>query len=133
MPLVVLFFATVASLIFYFVRSEMYSDWETTTGMITSVEIKGVKLNKTIMYYYSYCIDGKEYSGRDSFSSSKPNLYNEGQQTEIWYNLDNPAESRFAKPGPQLYVYIPFVFAMPIMLVVYNFYSRIENKTRRLR
>lgn len=54
-----------------------------------------------------------------------------GDQKEIWYNPDNHSKSSFYKPGPDLYPYVPFIFAIPIMLAAYHVQAKKENKSLR--
>lgn len=139
MPLLVLVIAAVISVAFYFVRIEIHKDWRTTTGTITNIEI--TKRNSrgiggggwTIHYYWTYNVDGVEYSGYDNFHYYRGESSNKsiGDQKEIWYNPDNHSKSSFYKPGPDLYPYAPFIFAIPIMLAVYHVQAKKENKRLR--
>ena len=139
LPLLVLLVAAVISAVLYFVRIEIHKDWQTTIGTITNVEIKHRrKFGKVggggwhIHYYWIYTVDGVEYSGYDYFGYRKnSNNKSIGDQKEIWYNPDNHSESSFYKPGPDLYPYAPFIFAIPIMLAVYHTQAKKENKRLR--
>lgn len=134
MPLLVLVIAAVISVVLYFVRIEIHKDWQTTIGTVTKVEVTRKSSHriggggKTFHYYWTYNIDGVEYSGYETFGGNKM-LYNIGDKKEIWYNPDNHSESRFVKPGPELYPYIPFIFAITVMLAVYSLQAKKENKS----
>lgn len=138
MPLLVLVIAAVISAVLYFVRIEIHKDWQTTTGTITNIEVKH-RSNRglggggwRIHYYWTYTVDGVEYSGYDNFGYRKnSNNKSIGDQKEIWYNPDNHSKSSFYKPGPDLYPYAPFIFAIPIMLAVYHVQAKKENKRLR--
>lgn len=138
MPLLVLVLAAVISVVLYFVRIEIHKDWQTTTGTITNIEVKH-RSNRglggggwRIHYYWTYTVDGVEYSGYENFGYRKnSNNKSIGDQKEIWYNPDYHSESSFYKPGPDLYPYVPFIFAIPIMLAVYHTQAKKENKSLR--
>lgn len=132
-PLLVLIIASMISAILYFVIIETHNDWKTTTGTITNIEITQRRKNpgKYIHYYWSYSVDGVEYTGYDVFNYSGKQDDNEGDKKEIWYNPDNHSISQLFKPSPNLSVYIPFIFAVPIMLAVYHLQAQKDNKSRR--
>lgn len=138
MPLLVLVIAAVISVVLYFVRIEIHKDWQTTTGTITNIEFtyrRHTRLRNggwVIHYCWTYTVDGVDYSGYDDFAYRKNSNNNSiGDQKEIWYNPDNHSESSFYKPGPDLYPYVPFIFAVPIMLAVYHIQAKKENKSLR--
>ncbi|MBQ2326617.1 MAG: hypothetical protein II376_03595, partial [Clostridia bacterium] len=56
MPLVVLIMAALLSVIQYFVVTERYKDWKTTTAVITDIEITDRRkhVGKWIHYYWNY-------------------------------------------------------------------------------
>jgi len=119
--------------ILYFTITEIHRDWQTTTGTITNIDItfRRKHAGKRIHYYWTYTVDGVDYSGYDVFAYDEQ-LYAEGDEKEIWYNPDNHSESQFTKPSPSLYVYIPFVFALPVMLAVYDLHAKKERKSLHL-
>lgn len=130
MPLSVLLLAAIISAVLYFVRIEIFKDWQTTTGTVTNTEITHGKQRRWVInYYWSYTVDGVEYSGYDNFNYRKPSKnFSAGAQKKIYYNPENPSQSSFHKPGPDIYPYIPFIFAVPVMLAVYHTQAQKESK-----
>lgn len=134
MPLLVLVIAAIISIALYFVRIEIHKDWQTTTGTITKTEVtkRRSHVGWIMHYYWTYSVDGVEYSEYDNFYYRQNLHYKSiGDQQEIWYNPDNHSESSYYKPGPEMYPYIPFIFAIPIMLAVYHVQTKKENKSLR--
>ena len=114
-PIVVLLIAAIISAAFYFVRTEMFSDWQSVTGTVTMVEVRGRSKRRSVNYNYTYTVDSQQYTGYESFSGRKAE-YKVGDQKEVWYDPDDPSSSRFIKPGPELYVYVPLLLGIPLAL-----------------
>lgn len=134
-PLCVLCLAIIASVTLYFTRINKFKDWKSTVGTVTHTEVthgspRGKSFgSSSVYYYYSYEVDGKAYEGLDVFSGKKAN-YETGERCEIWYDPDNAEKSAFgARPGPGLYVYIPFIMALPCMLASYSYFAKKEKRS----
>ena len=72
-----------------------------TSGHITRKEVRNFRPNqqtgKENWVSYEYALDGKSYSGEEKVEYA--DLWhglNEGQETEIYYNRENPGESHVA-------------------------------------
>lgn len=129
LPLAVLLVALFLSIIIFFTITEKHQNWQTTTGTITSIEItdRTRGAGEYIHYHWTYIIDDVSYSGYDVFHYSGSLNIKQGDEKEIWYNPANPSESQFSKPSPSLSVYIPFLFAIPIMLAFYHLQAKKEH------
>lgn len=133
-PFCVLCFATIVSVIIYFVRINEFKNWKPTVGTVTYTEVRSggphgkFGASSTVYYYYSYEVDRKTYKGLDAFSGKKAR-YEKGEKCEIWYDPSNAEKSSFGgKPGPDLYIYIPFIMALPCMLALYSYFAKKEKK-----
>lgn len=60
---------------------------------------------------------------------AKKHAMKKGEKCEIWYDPSNAEKSSFGgKPGPDLYIYIPFIMALPCMLALYSYFAKKEKK-----
>lgn len=125
-PVIVFSLAIICSVSLYFIRTEQYKDWKTAPGIVLEIKhYRGsggggkfhISSGPSHRIIYSYTIDGNDYTGESIPYSGYDSDYWEGQATSIWYNPDNPADSSFHKPGPDLDSYAPFIFAVPISLM----------------
>nr|WP_317413277.1 DUF3592 domain-containing protein [uncultured Solibaculum sp.] len=114
-PIVILIAACIASLGIYFARTQQYKDWVSASGVVLDIENYHRKSSSSHRIYYSYSVDGTVYTG-DSLYSGTHTDFKAGDETDVWYNPQNPAESSFHKPGPGLDPYAPFFIGVPLAL-----------------
>lgn len=62
-----------------------------TNGLIDSVSIMGNAINNRVKYFYSYQINGREFSGYTNFSGLEIKA---GERVLIEYNIQKPNISR---------------------------------------
>lgn len=117
LPIAILLIACIASVGIYFARTEQYKDWVSTPGVIVDIEnYRGSrKRNDSHRIYFSYRVDGVDYTG-DTLYSGTSTDFSPGGSTDVWYNPENPSESSFHKPGPGLDPYGPFFIGIPLAL-----------------
>ncbi len=122
-PIAILAAACIASIGIYFARTEQYKDWVSTPGIILDIETYRSKRSSSHRIYYSYSVDDMAYTG-DSLYSGTHTDFSEGDETDVWYNPQNPSESSFHKPGPGLDPYAPFFIGIPLALGAFGFRRR---------
>lgn len=108
-----------------YARTAQYKDYVSTQGVITRIDMRyssGNSSDGNHTIYFTYTVDGTEYSGANSYSGKNTDFY-EGQTVEVWYDPDNPEESSFHKPGPGLDPYVPLFFCIPVAGVAYRMAS----------
>lgn len=134
----ILAIAAIASVSLYFIKTEEYKDWMSTEGILINMEQhnsrggkRHVGSSRSYSLYYAYAVDGKSYDGVDSFSGSIPAEHFIGEQVEVWYNPAYPSHSMYSKPGPGLWPYVPFIFAVPIFFIILG--GGFNRKERGLR
>lgn len=119
-PVIIIVIALICSVCIYYVRNERYKDWVSVSGVITNVE-QYVSSNRTRHnIYYSYNVNGAEYTGEESFMGNNNGHYS-GEICDIWYDPDNITDSRFEKPGPGLNIFAPFFLGIPLAVGMYGF------------
>ena len=108
--------ATALSIFLSIVKTKEYSDWISTDAVITDWRsAKGVRH----ILYFRYYVDDVEYYGQDSFRGNFPQ--NEiGDTVTVWYDPDNASRVTISdtKPDAGLWIYAPFIFAVPISLYI---------------
>ncbi len=132
-PLVVLIIAALLSLFFYIYRTERFRDWQSTVGIITDYKVTKSHSRRggtttTHSFHYTYTVDNVTYTGTDSFGGVSKE-YHIGDDTEVWYDPQNHADSAMGKPGPELYVYAPLFLAAPLALAACT--SSILSRNKR--
>lgn len=115
-PLLLLFAALISSVCISFFKTEQYKDWKPTSGIVLENRQYISRLSgRSHRIYYSYHIDGKTYTGSNSYYGFSHEVA-EGDVTDVWYNPDNPSESSFHQPGPLIEPYVPFFLVFPLVL-----------------
>lgn len=118
-PLILLLAALISSVSIYAFRTEQYKDWKATPGIVLENRQYISRVSgRSHRIYYSYTIDGKTYTGSDSYHGFNSD-FEEGDSTEVWYNPDDPSESSFHKPAPLIDPYVPLFLALPLALLSY--------------
>ena len=106
----------------YFIKTDEYKDWQPVAGVLTDAQqfykSRGVGSGRSYRLYYTYEVNGIIYEGQELFSGNVPDSHYIGEPVEVWYNPEVPSKSFYAKPGPGLWPYIPFIFFVPISLFV---------------
>lgn len=132
--------AGIISISLYFIKTEEYKDWVSTEGILTNMKQHystggrfhvggGAKYS----LYYTYTVDGKNYDGVDTFSGNIPEELFIGEQVEVWYDTAHHSRSMYSKPGPGLWPYVPFIFAVPVsLLILCGGFNRKERNLRSL-
>lgn len=119
-----LILAIIISVSLYFIKTEEYKNWQPVAGVLTDMrqfyKSRGVGSGRSYRLYYTYEVNGIIYEGQDLFSGNIPDSHYIGESVEVWYNPDVPSKSLYAKPGAGLWLYIPFVFFVPISLFILN-------------
>ncbi len=134
-PLCILLLAIVIGAIWHFENYNKYKNFQSTTAIITYYRItfgarSRVGSGRTYHWYYSYSINGKEYSGYDK-TGGKANETGIGSTVTVWYNPDNPMESTLNKSGFLNFI-SPLFLAIPLMLGTYTVFSRADKKSKLL-
>lgn len=118
--------AAILSVTFYYIKTVEYKNWQPADGVLINME-QGYSSgrhghgSRWYRLYYTYTVDGKSYSGVDTFSGNLPKDHFIGEEVEVWYNPADRSKSMYAKPGPGLWPYVPFIFALPISLSVFAY------------
>lgn len=115
--------AAIISVSLYFIKAEQYKNWLPEKGILTNIENYSARRSRhdtrrSYCLFYSYMVDGKIYDGSSSYSGKAPDNHFIGEQVDVWYNPEEPSQSSYHKPGPGLYPYLPFIFYLPISLIV---------------
>lgn len=113
--------AAILSISLYFIKAKEYKNWVSTAGILIDMQQTyrhGRAGGRGYILYYTYVVDGKNYQGRDSFSGNLPKEHFVGEEIEVWYNPADCSRSMYRKPGPSLWPYVPFIFAVPISLFI---------------
>ena len=130
-----LLLAIIISVGLYFIKKEEYKDWQPVAGVLTDMKqfykSRGVGGGRSYRLYYTYEVDGITYEGQELFSGNIPDSHYIGEPIEVWYNPETPFKSLYAKPGPGLWPYIPFIFFVPISMFVLS--GGFTRKRRSLR
>lgn len=115
----ILLLALICSVVIYFARTWQYHDWVSTPGVVTGIQhYSGSKHNNAShRIYFSFSVDGKIYQGNSLYAGISTDV-TEGEQTEVWYNPENPNQSSFSQPNPGLDPYGPWFLAIPAVLLV---------------
>ena len=130
-----LLLAIIISVSLYFIKTEEYKDWQPVAGVLIDTKqfykSRGIGSGRSYRLYYTYEVDGIIYEGQELFSGNIPNSHYIGEPVEVWYDPEAPSNSLYAKPGPGLWPYIPFIFSVPISLFILSGGS--ARKKRSLR
>ena len=131
----ILILTIIISVGLYFIKTEEYKDWQPIEGVLTDTKqfykSRGIGGGRSYRLYYTYEVNGEIYNGQELFSGNIPDSHYIGESVEVWYNPKTPFNSLYAKPGPGLWPYIPFIFSVPISLFILSGGSARRN--RRLR
>lgn len=124
--IVVIIIAIAASYIIYTVNVAEYSDWESAQGVVHEIE----DLRKfNVRVHYAYIVDGEVYSGSELVSQhSLSEGRKAGDEVPIWYDPDEPANSRYLKPNPTFQATAPIFLTVPICLIIILKSKRGENQ-----
>lgn len=130
-----LLLAIIISVGLYFIKTEEYKDWQPVAGVLIDTkqfyDSRGVGGGRSYRLYYTYEVDGITHEGQELFSGNIPNSHYIGEPAEVWYDPDVPSNPLYAKPGPGLWPYIPFIFSVPISLFILS--GGFARKRRSLR
>lgn len=129
--------AVIISISLYFIKTAEYENWVSTEGTLTDMEQTYSSGGKHHVgggagytLHYIYAVDGKSYQGMDSFSGKLPEEHFVGQEIEVWYDPADSSRSMYSKPGPGLWPYAPFLFAVPVSLLAVGGFHRKEDILR---
>lgn len=129
--------AVILSISLYFIKTAEYENWVSTEGTLTDMEQTYSSGGKHHVgggagytLHYIYAVDGKSYQGTDSFSGKLPEEHFVGQEIEVWYDPADSSRSMYSKPGPGLWPYVPFLFAVPVSLLALGGFHRKEDILR---
>ena len=116
-PILVLLLAAVGSALIHVTLTKQYENWVTAPGEVTRIELlmghSKHGSGKSQRIYYRYTVDGVSYEGSELFSGWDADCA-EGDSAQIWYDPESPALSCYAKPGPGVAQFVPFIFAIPL-------------------
>ena len=116
---VLLLLAIIISVGLYFIKTEEYKDWQPIAGiLIDTKQFYKTRGGRSYRLYYKYEVNGTTYEGQELFSGNIPDSHYVGESVEVWYDPDMPSNSLYAKPGPGLWPYVPFIFSVPISLFI---------------
>lgn len=107
--------ASLLSVALYFIKTEQYKDWQSTDCVLINTQ-QFYHKDRSYRLYYRYTVDGITYEGNELFSGNVPDSHYIGEPVTVWYNPENPSSSFYAKPGPGLWPYAPFILSVPIAL-----------------
>lgn len=101
-----------------------YSNWQSTEGVVTEIRFHDSRIGRRSNDYYeiffTYRVDGTEYSAVSTYSGEETEQY-VGKTVTVWYDPEAPDTASFHKPGPGLWPMVPFILGIPLT-------TRITNK-----
>ena len=115
---VLLLLAIIISVGLYFIKTEEYKNWQPIAGILIDTKQFYTRGGRSYRLYYKYEVNGITYEGQELFSGNIPDSHYVGESVEVWYDPDMPSNSLYAKPGPGLWPYVPFIFSVPISLFI---------------
>lgn len=116
--LVLLAVAAALSVLLNIVKTKEYSNWVSTTAVITNWQ---TSLSKNVGHtlYFKYKVGETEYSGQDSFSGNFPQEQI-GDTVTVWYDPEEVTRVTRSdlKPDAGIWPFAPFFFAVPLSLYI---------------
>lgn len=119
----VLIIAFVITVALHIQQENKYKDWVSTQGVLYNfeeVKSRSSRFGSSTFYrlYYTYEVNGTEYSGVDSHSGELPDHYYIGENVSVMYDKSEPSASLHEKPKTNLITRIPIMWSIPIALMM---------------
>lgn len=94
-----------------------YSQWQSAEGVVTDIQFHDSRIGRRSNDYYeiffTYGVDGVEYSASTAYSGDETEQY-VGKTVTVWYDPQTPDAASFHKPGAGLWPLVPFILGIPL-------------------
>ena len=118
----VLIIAFILTLALYIQQTNKYKDWVSTQGVLYNFEEVHSRYRKSsstsYRLYYTYEVDGIEYTGADSYPGNLPDHYYIGEKVNVMYDKNKPSDSLHERPRTELITRLPIIWSVPIALIM---------------